>query len=71
MAAGQLPAPGTMFGPCEEACDHIDCKLTRTEARTPCGICWEPIGYDTRFYHDDALGKVHAVCLEDHVFDSG
>lgn len=65
MAAGRLPTPGSEYGPCEAACQHTDCKLTRDEAESPCSICDKAIGFDVRFYKNpDGNGLVHAQCLE-------
>lgn len=50
MAAGNLPAPGTKYGPCKGPCDHLDCAATIRMASTPCRICGECIGYGIRFY---------------------
>lgn len=72
MSAGTIPAPGTDLGPCtttrsrglELTCGHTDCAASRADAATPCGLCGAPIGYETRYYRDDAHGLVHALCLE-------
>jgi len=45
----RVPQPGTMFGPCEEECAHIECWELRNEAEQTCVVCGEPIGFD-RFY---------------------
>lgn len=70
MAAGSLPAPGTEYGPCVEACEHRDCAATRRMLEAPCRICGEPIGHERRFYDETdrdtapaQLVLVHAVCL--------
>lgn len=66
MAAGTIPKPGTVFGPCETPCQHRDCAVTRSMAAALCTTCNEPIGYEARFYLDDADSQRlhHAVCLE-------
>ncbi len=69
MAAGVLAPPGTEYGPCEQACEHTDCRATREEAATPCSICQEPIGYGQRFYkaddwHPTVPRLEHASCAE-------
>jgi hypothetical protein len=63
MAAGQISKPGSRYGPCVE-CSHIDCAKSRDMAQTICGICSEPIGYETGFYIDEG-NLVHAYCFED------
>lgn len=77
MAAGQLPSPGTEFGPCEKPlCGHEDCRVTRNMAALSCRVCSMAIGYDRRFYSEDPGPEsqgtfrqvlVHAVCLEREV----
>lgn len=55
MASGSLPAPGTEYGPCIEACSHIDCAASREQATSPCASCGKPIGYEVQFFqnHDE------------------
>lgn len=71
MAAGRLPAPGTEYGPCADACAHRDCASTRKQAESACRFCDRPIGYEVRFYvdpeHEEQPGRryVHARCLEE------
>ena len=60
MAAGQLAASGTEFGPCLD-CEHNDCARTREMAATRCERCGEPIGYETGFFQI-ADNLVHALC---------
>lgn len=67
MAAGTLSAPGTEHGPCEEKCEHADCRETRLMSATVCHYCEEPIGYETRFYRDEGGELVHASCHEDSI----
>jgi len=74
MAAGQLPRPGSEFGPClTEECGHIDCGQTREMAKQECRYCRKPIGYDRRFYilpseQNATRGElVHATCHEDAI----
>jgi hypothetical protein len=75
MAAGILSEPGTEFGPCENPCEHSDCRITREMAQAACSICGLEIGYGTRFYNErNAPGHsarpnvfVHALCLEKQV----
>lgn len=77
MAAGNLPEPGTKWGPCMDACAHLDCAETRTMAKTACAICGDPIGYDSPFYQRNSLATdmveegprvlVHASCAEDEI----
>ena len=71
MAAGTISKPGTAYGPCEDDCDHLDCRDTRAEAEALCVRCQQPIGYDARYYRvaeADAIGGVpsvvHALCEE-------
>lgn len=63
MAAGILPRPGTQYGPCEQPCDHVDCRATRQDAASICVYCRREIGFGTRFYRTD-LTLVHAACAE-------
>lgn len=63
MAPGSLPAPGTEFGPCAEACAHRDCNVTRADAAKLCNVCTKPIGYNTLFFQEDGWKKLtHARC---------
>lgn len=75
MAYGVLSKPGTMYGPCEGECQHIDCAATRRQVTSPCVVCGNEIGYDTPFYNDpcrplvlDRVEKdppmVHARCID-------
>lgn len=66
MAAEALPKPGTKYGPCAMACQHIDCSSARQIAGSTCRFCNELIGYERRFYVDlNFVGQyVHAICLE-------
>lgn len=75
MATAILPSPGTKdrygeeLGPCPEACEHVDCALTRSMVDEPCVRCGEPIGYDTPFFREphllgDGESLFHARCLE-------
>lgn len=50
MAALPLPAPGTKYGPCVDACAHHDCAESRRMANAPCVHCGRTIGYDVPFY---------------------
>jgi hypothetical protein len=52
MAAISIPAPGTEYGPCKEACKHIDCEANRSDAAALCSLCKDPIGFETPFYVD-------------------
>ena len=63
MAAGILPAPGSVAGPCSSPCGHRDCASVRADAASPCVHCRKPIGYGVRFYRVD-LGLAHARCEE-------
>lgn len=74
MAAGILSKPGAEYGPCVDACEHLDCKSLRTIAESVCPLCQKPVGYERRFYHitpdlvagiEDAYG--HASCVEDAI----
>lgn len=66
MAAAIIPKPGTKFGPCKKACNHIDCKANRTTAESVCGFCSTPIGFETLYYVDQGA-PCHARCLEESV----
>ena len=70
MAATSLRAPGTEFGPCEDACCHVDCASTRGMAAALCVYCGREIGYETRFYIEGGLAKTgasfsHMTCAMD------
>lgn len=65
MAAGFIARPGTKGGPCD-GCSHRDCVNTRMTADSLCGICFQPIGYERRFYNIDGQ-LVHADEYEDKV----
>lgn len=65
MAAGRLPKPGTQYGPCLVACQHLDCKATREMADTRCFYCGEAIGYEQSFYQQSKNELFHSACLED------
>lgn len=73
MAAGMLPRPGTEYGPCLKACEHLDCAETRRMALAKCDICGKPIDFETRFYRrpmDEArdIGTVlHDAARQDYV----
>jgi hypothetical protein len=64
MAAATLPKPGTIYGPCKDACKHVDCEQTRSMADTVCAYGDGPIGYDEHFYQTER-GLAHAACEED------
>lgn len=54
MAAGELPRPGSSYGPClDEGCGHLDCAETRRMAAAECRICEGAIDYGRRFYRTD------------------
>jgi 3-mercaptopyruvate sulfurtransferase SseA len=67
MGANVLLKPGSINGPCESHCNHVECKATRERAQALCRFCGLPIGYETCFYCDpgDAKRFTHASCLED------
>lgn len=72
MAAGILSKPGAEYGPCVDACEHLDCKSMRERAESICPLCQKPIGYERRFYYitPDLLAGIeegygHAVCVEE------
>ena len=68
MAAGSVPIPGSLTGPCEPQCAHVDCAFQRKLAASCCRICGKPIGYENRFYQDPktptGTAWVHAICIE-------
>jgi hypothetical protein len=64
MAWTALAKPGTEFGPCEGACKHSDCALSRKQATTICPGCKEAIGYERCFVHYGD-GLWHQACAED------
>jgi hypothetical protein len=67
MSAAYLPAPGEKYGPCVEACAHIDCAENRALAAKTCRLCGHPMGAPTYFYGDDEAEPgaiVHSRCLE-------
>ena len=62
-----LAAPGTDAGPCKEECKHLDCAAVKKRAGTPCVICGEPIGYETKMYFLSTVSEnpekmSHALC---------
>lgn len=64
MSWSVIQKPGSEFGPCEDECEHLDCKASRDMAETICRFCDEPIGYDrglTREPEDERF--VHSSCL--------
>lgn len=67
MAPGFISPPGSEFGPCLDACKHIDCAATRAMAAWTCTYCNSPIGYERGFYdlatHPNHL-YVHSSCHE-------
>ncbi len=66
MAAGNLPAPGSTYGPCAAPCKHRDCTRTRADAVTPCLYCKSQIGSGRAFYAiHDPEGLAHAGCAEE------
>jgi hypothetical protein len=69
MGRSCLPKPGSLYGPCESQCHHLNCRITRKEANSLCRLCGKPIGYETCFDRDpgDAMAFAHASCLEDIV----
>jgi hypothetical protein len=64
LIAAMLPAPGSMYGPCQEPCEHPACEYTRGEAAKVCRHCAKPIGYATRFHAEAQRKLVHAACAE-------
>jgi hypothetical protein len=67
VAASRIPRPGTKYGPCKEACAHIDCKAQREEAKTNCEFCHSAIGFGREFYYLSADDLAHAECYERHI----
>ena len=57
----RLHAPGTAGGPCRTACDHSDCRATRTIAASPCRLCTWPCGF-LRELRREERGYVHESC---------
>jgi hypothetical protein len=66
MAAAHISKPGSVYGPCLDACKHSDCDAWRRMAESTCRLCSRKIGYETRFYQDpqNENAMVHAICLE-------
>ncbi len=68
MASEFISEPGTERGPCEK-CDHTDCAATRKLVESECRHCFEPIGYEARFYRLPSDPRrprfVHALCEEE------
>jgi hypothetical protein len=64
MAAGVIPAPGKMRGPCKGWCRHVDCKDMKARARSKCLYCSKPVGYEVKVYQHEGT-TVHATCHED------
>lgn len=71
MAAGTIQKPGSKFGPCKKACEHIDCAASRNIAKAACVYCSKPIGYVTAYYREawveseERYNFSHAVCGEE------
>lgn len=63
MAAIQIPAPGTEYGPCVDPCEHRDCAAARRDAARPCRVCGKPIGYGVDCGADDDGNWAHWMCL--------
>jgi hypothetical protein len=65
MEIAHLPKPGTMLGPCESDCDHINCRAAKERAKSRCHLCGEAIGYEVCFCTDpvDAKRLIHISCL--------
>jgi hypothetical protein len=59
-----IPAPGTEFGPCADACNHRACAVARDDAAKVCPICLKTIGYDTTCCTDDGQLS-HQECVLD------
>jgi hypothetical protein len=53
MAAIMIESPGKGTGPCLK-CDHTDCAENRERVKDLCAICSKPVGYDTKFFCDEA-----------------
>jgi hypothetical protein len=60
---GQKNSQGEEIGPCIEPCKHTDCAASRKDAETICGLCGEPIGYDTPVYFGAERKHEHARCV--------
>jgi hypothetical protein len=67
MAAGVLPSPGSVYGPCEGCCIHVDCIRARAMAETACRVCSERIGYERTFYRENPDSLVHELCLFEEI----
>jgi hypothetical protein len=63
MAASLIAKPGTKFGPCKDACEHVDCRQSRELVNTCCFFCHSRIGYNKMFV---TSGKraAHDTCCE-------
>jgi hypothetical protein len=57
----RLQAPGSRFGACLTACEHLDCLLLRNAAELPCNICLLPLGYDREIRSERKI-SVHRSC---------
>lgn len=68
MAAIMLPAIGTAYGPCVEACQHRDCALTRAELALSCVYCQSALGSGRPVY---TKVPAHAACLETSAAKAG
>lgn len=66
MAAIQLSAVGSKYGPCVESCGHRDCALTRSDLELPCEFCHRPLGSEVLVY---TSVPAHAACYEEAVED--
>lgn len=76
----RLRPPGEQHGPCDPVCDHLHCRGVKILASRLCGICNQPLGYNTRFYfgsnNDSERLHLYTVTIQhkacaDHLFIYG
>lgn len=70
MAASFISKPGTEFGPCKEDCIHEDCRWMKMIVASKCAICFEPIGYERRYFlNKDGIGLAPSLEHESCAYD--
>jgi hypothetical protein len=65
----RIPAPGTVYGPCSDPCEHVDCAQARAKAGKLCVRCAKPIGYEISFYQTEYGDYAHGCCSETLIQD--
>lgn len=67
----RLHDPGSIYGPCEDGCQHPKCALEKNAAKQECQECKKPIGTNRDYVYISDM-PVHCVCLgEDESLPEG